>query len=111
MNRPNKDNYTKYFVLENDQYVLRGVKRYQEDLDKYCDELEIDNGYVKMHADSFLDSLKKQEKQLKFRDEILCCIGETLVDESKKNITTKCAIKRIREYMCRLNDERKYIDE
>lgn len=64
MNRPNKDAYTKYWVLEDNQYVLRGVKRYQEDLEKYCDELEIEKGYVQMHADSFLDSLKKQDKEI-----------------------------------------------
>lgn len=50
-------------------------------------------------------------EKLKFRNDILFCIGETLVDESKMNITTKCAIKRIREYMCRLNDEGKCIKE
>lgn len=85
MIRPKQDDYWVLSRFGEDKF---STLEYITDLNDYIDEIK---------------------KKLKFRDKILFCIGETLVEESKMNITTKCAIKRIREYMCKLNDERKWL--
>lgn len=81
MIRPKQDDYWVHSRFGEDKF---NTLEYTTDLNDYIDEIE---------------------NKLKFRNDILCYIGETLVDESKKNITTKCAIKRIRGYLDWLNEE------
>lgn len=79
MNRPKLEDY-KAFVK--DGLIIPRLAQYAVDLENYCDEVEMERGYFEMHADAFLDEMKKLEKALdKACEKMAFTSNEHIIDE------------------------------